>query len=74
MVEQGIVLGHHISTEGIKLDPKKIEVIQQLEIPKTHNDVRIFLGNVGYYRRLIENFSKIATLMFSLLQKNVDFI
>lgn len=34
MVEQGIVLGHHISAEGIKVDPRKIEVIQ-LETPKT---------------------------------------
>lgn len=67
MVEQGIVLGHHISSEGIKVNPKKIEVIQKLTVPQTQTDVRSFLGHAEYYRRFIESFSKIETPMFSLL-------
>lgn len=45
MMTQGIVLGHHIYKEKIKADPKKVEVIQQIEIPKTQIDVKGFLGH-----------------------------
>jgi len=48
MVEQGIVLGYHISIEEIKVDTNKVEVIKQLPTPKNQTDVRSFLGHVGY--------------------------
>ena len=51
---EGIVLGHHISTEGIKVDPAKIEVIVKLPNPKKQKDVRSFLGYASYYQRFIE--------------------
>lgn len=57
-------LGHHILAEGIKVDLKKIEMIQQLETLKNQIYVNIFLGHAGYYQRFIENFSKIAAPYF----------
>jgi hypothetical protein len=45
MFTKGIVLGHHVSFVGIKVDPAKIEVILNLPIPSTQKDVRIFLGH-----------------------------
>ena len=47
---KGIVLGHHLSLEGIKVDPTKVEVILKLPNPKSQKDVRSFLGYVSYYR------------------------
>jgi hypothetical protein len=70
---EGIVLGHHLSVEGIKVDPTKIEVIVNLPSPKTQKDVRRFLGHAGYYRRFIENFTKVASPMFKLLMKDTKF-
>ena len=35
LLTEGIVLGHHISSQGIKVDPAKIEVIVILPSPKT---------------------------------------
>ena len=70
---EGIVLGHHISSQGIKLDSAKIEVIVGPPSPKTQKEVRIFLVHAGYYHRFIENFTKIATPMFKLLIKDVEF-
>ena len=70
---EGIVLGHHISATGIKVDPTKIEVITNLPPPQPQKDVRSFLGHAGYYRRFIENFTKIATPLFKLLTKDVNF-
>lgn len=56
MMNEGIMLGHLISADRIKLDPAKIEVILKIPIPKTQKEVRGFLGHVGYYRRFIEVF------------------
>jgi hypothetical protein len=73
MMSEGIVLGHVISSQGIQVDPSKIEVIKNLPTPKTQTDVRSFLGHAGYYRRFIKNFSKIASPLFILLMKNAEF-
>ena len=73
LMMKGMVLGHHISATGIKVDPAKIEVITNLPPPQSQKDVRSFLGHAGYYRRFIENFTKIATPMFKLLTKDVNF-
>jgi hypothetical protein len=73
LLTEGIVLGHHLSAEGIKVDPAKIEVIVNLPSPKTQKDVRSFLGHAGYYRRFIENFTKVASPMFKLLTKDTEF-
>jgi len=54
MMNEGVVLGHLISADGIKVDPAKIEVILKIIIPKTQKEVRSFLGHAGYYRRFIE--------------------
>ena len=70
LLTEGIVLGHHISSQGIQIDPAKIEVIVGLPSPKTQKEVRIFLGHAGYYRCFIENFTKIAAPMLKLLTKD----
>ncbi|KAI3704083.1 hypothetical protein L1987_74291 [Smallanthus sonchifolius] len=62
-------LGHVINKEGIHVDPSKIETIKNWEAPKTPTEVRQFLGLAGYYRRFIENFSKIALPLTTLTQK-----
>ncbi|GKD58885.1 putative reverse transcriptase domain-containing protein [Tanacetum coccineum] len=66
-------LGHRIDSQGIHVDPAKIESIKDWESPKTPTEIRQFLGLVGYYRRFIEGFSKIAKLMTKLSQKGVKF-
>ncbi|GKA61150.1 putative reverse transcriptase domain-containing protein [Tanacetum coccineum] len=53
-------LGHVIDSEGIHVDPAKIESIKDWASPKSPTEIRQFLGLVGYYRRFIEGFSKIA--------------
>jgi hypothetical protein len=73
MMSERVVLGHFISSQGIQVDPSKIQVIKDLPIPKTQTDVRIFLGHAGYYRRFINFFSKMASPLFMLLMKNVEF-
>ncbi|GKB36519.1 putative reverse transcriptase domain-containing protein, partial [Tanacetum coccineum] len=66
-------LGHVIDSEGIHVDPAKIESIKDWESPKTPTEIRQFLGLAGYYQRFIKGFSKIAKPMIKLTQKSVKF-
>ena len=66
-------LGHIVTAKGIRVDPAKIEAVQNWKSPTTPNEIRSFLGLAGYYRRFIEGLSKIARPMTQQLQKNVKF-
>ncbi|GJR45008.1 putative nucleotidyltransferase, ribonuclease H [Tanacetum coccineum] len=63
-------LGHVVNQSGIHVDPSKIEAVKNWKAPTTPSEIRSFLGLVGYYRRFIANFSKIAKPLTSLTQKN----
>ncbi|GJU66667.1 reverse transcriptase domain-containing protein [Tanacetum coccineum] len=67
-------LGHVIDSQGIHVDPAKIESIKDWASPKSPTEIRQFLGLAGYYRRFIEGFSKIAKPMTKLTQKKVMFV
>ena len=67
MVEQGIVLGHIISSKGFEVDPAKISVISQLPYPSSMREVHSFLGHSRFYRRFIQDFSKKAFPLSNLL-------
>nr|GEW95735.1 DNA-directed DNA polymerase [Tanacetum cinerariifolium] len=73
MVKKGIFLGHKISKNGIEVDKAKVEVIAKLPHPTTVKGIRCFLGHVGFYRRFIKDFSKIAWPMTHLLEKDTPF-
>ncbi|GJU45489.1 reverse transcriptase domain-containing protein [Tanacetum coccineum] len=74
MVKEGIVLGHKISKNGIEVDRAKVDVIAKLPHPTTVKGIRSFLGHAGFYRRFIQDFSKIARPMTHLLEKETPFI
>ncbi|BAB02630.1 retroelement pol polyprotein-like [Arabidopsis thaliana] len=73
MVKEGIVLGHKISEKGIEVDKGKVEVMMQLQPPKTVKEIRSFLGHAGFYRRFIKDFSKIVRPLTRLLCKETEF-
>nr|GEV28663.1 reverse transcriptase domain-containing protein [Tanacetum cinerariifolium]GEW85729.1 reverse transcriptase domain-containing protein [Tanacetum cinerariifolium] len=74
MVKEGIVLGHKISKNEIEVDKAKVDVIAKLPHPTTVKGIRSFLGHAGFYRRFIQDFSKISRPMTHLLEKNTPFI
>ena len=67
-------LGHVISGEGVTVDPQKIEAVVKWERPRNVTEVRSFLGLAGYYRRFVEDFSRIAAPMTALLHKGTPYI
>ena len=67
-------LGHIVSSEGIRTDPKKTESIKNWPTPKCTRDVRSFLGLCSYYRRFIFQFAETAKPLHRLSEKNQKFI
>nr|GFB43978.1 reverse transcriptase domain-containing protein [Tanacetum cinerariifolium] len=74
MVKEGIVLDHKISKNGIDVDRAKVDVIAKLPHPTTVKGIRSFLGHADFYRRFIQDFSKISRPMTHLLEKNTPFV
>lgn len=71
MVDEGIVLGHKVSSADMMVDQTKIAVIEKLPPPNSVQILRSFLVHAGLYRRFIEHFSTIAKPLTKLLKKNV---
>nr|GEW85007.1 reverse transcriptase domain-containing protein [Tanacetum cinerariifolium] len=74
MVKESIVLSHKISKFGIEVDRAKVDVIAKLPHLTSVKGVRSFLGHTRFYRRFIQDFSKIARSMTHLLEKETSFI
>jgi hypothetical protein len=60
-------LGHIVSSKGIETDPSKIDKIRNWPSPSTPEELRSFLSFAGYYRRFIQDFSKITRPLNDLL-------
>ena len=64
---------HVVSTSGVSVDPEKVEVVMSWGRPKSVFEIRSFLGLIGYYKRFIEDFSRLAAPMTRLTRKEVKF-
>ena len=67
-------LGHIVTPDGVKPNPDKIIAIQNFPIPKTSKQIKSFLGLLGYYRRFINNFSKITKPLTTCLKKGAKIV
>ncbi|KAJ3464714.1 hypothetical protein MRS44_009500 [Fusarium solani] len=67
-------LGHIISPNEIRMDPKKIAAVRDWPRPKNLKEVQSFIGFANYYRRFIRNFGKIAIPLTELTKKETRFI
>ena len=66
--------GHIVSNRGIEVDKAKLEIIVKLPPPTCVRELQAFLGHVGFHRRFIKDFSKIAKSLSNLLGKDVPFV
>ena len=62
-----------MSASSVSVDPKKVEAVISWERPKSIFEIRSFLGLAGYYRRFIEDFSRLVAPMTRLTRKEVKF-
>jgi hypothetical protein len=72
-LEEVAFLGHVLIAEGVAVDLTKMKAVKEWEQPRNPIDIHSFLGLASYYRRFIENFSKIAKPMINLLKKTNEF-
>ncbi|KAL0556495.1 hypothetical protein IC582_005009 [Cucumis melo] len=67
-------LGHVVFSEGVSADPVKIEAVTSWPRLSTVSEVHSFLGLTGYYRRFVEDFSRIASPLTQLIRKGTPFV
>ncbi|GJS68346.1 putative reverse transcriptase domain-containing protein [Tanacetum coccineum] len=63
-----------VKHDGIHMDPNKVESVKNWKTPESPTEIHLFLGLTGYYKRFIENFSKIAKPLTLLTQKNKTYV
>ena len=69
-LEEGKLLGHIISKDGIKIDPDRIEAILQILHPRNVKELQAFLGKINFLRRFIPNLAELIRLLNNMLKKD----
>lgn len=69
-LKEGKLLGHILSADGVKIDPKRVEAIQKLSLPRSKKDIQSFLGTINFIRRFIANFAELIKHITCMLKKN----
>jgi hypothetical protein len=72
-MEEGKLLGHIVSKEGVKIDPERVEAIKQIDQPRNMKEVQSFLGKIGFLRSFIPKFSEMVKDITNMLKKDHEF-
>jgi hypothetical protein len=70
-LEEGKMLGHIVSKDGIKIDPSRIESIQKLEHPRNIKELQSFIEKINFLRRFIPNLAELLRNITNMLKKDV---
>jgi hypothetical protein len=68
---EGKLLGHIISRGGIKIDPKRVCSIQEIDIPRNKKVVKSFIGKINFLGRFMQKFFEILKPITNMLKKDV---
>ena len=63
-------MGHIVTKDGVKIDPKRVEVINGISLPRSRKEVQVFLGRINFLRRFIPNYAEIVRHITNMLKKN----
>ena len=62
-------MGRLLSTDGIRIDPKRVKAILKISFPRSKKDVQSFIGKINFLRWIIPNFAEIIKQITSMLRK-----
>jgi hypothetical protein len=68
-MEEGKLLGHIISREGVRIDPSKVKAIHTLSLPRSKKEVQCFLGKTNFLRRFVSKFVELVKHIVAMLRK-----
>jgi hypothetical protein len=68
-MKEGKLLGHIVSTEGVRIDPSRLEAIKTLSLARYKKEIQSFLGKIHYLRRFISNFVELVKFITSMIRK-----
>ena len=68
-LEEGKLLGHIISKDGIKIDPERVSAILKVGEPRSKKEIQSFLGQVNFLRRFVPSFAEILMNITNMLRK-----
>lgn len=69
-LEEGKLLGHIISKDGIRIDPERIQAILQIPYPRNIKELQAFLGKINFLRRFIPNLAELIRMLNNMLKKD----
>jgi len=69
-LEEGKLLGHIISKDGIRIDPSRIEAILKIEHPRNLKELQSFIGKINFLRRFIPNLAELLQNITNMLKKD----
>jgi hypothetical protein len=70
-MEEGNILGHIVSKEGVKIDPERVEEIKQIARPRNKKEVQSFLGKINILRRFFPNFTEMVKHITNMLKSTM---
>ena len=68
-MQEGKLLGHIVSAEGVRIDPDRVEAIQALSLPRSKKEVQAFLGRINFLRIFVSNFAELVKHITAMLRK-----
>jgi hypothetical protein len=71
-LKEGKLLGHIVSADGVKIDPKRVEAIKNLSLPRSKKDIQSFLGTINFVRRFMVNFAEFTKHITAMLRKDSE--
>jgi hypothetical protein len=69
-MKEGKLLGHIVSSEGVRIDTSRVESILTLSLPRSKKEVQSFLGKVNFLRRFLSNFVELLKCITTMLRKD----
>ena len=71
-LEEGKLLGHIVSKQGVKIDPARVEAIQSIPLLRSKKYIQRFLGKINFLRRFVPNYAEIVKKITDMLKKDVE--